>query len=285
MTFDIVETIGRSSVQHGPQNNRTYLMKLHPSDYATMPGKLEHLAREKGYTKIFVKIPAAAREYFAKKEYIREASIPRYYRGGDTALFLSKFLDEDRATLKEGERELIRKNIDLAKGKAAANPPAELPTQYTMRPLITGDMNALADLYRKVFPSYPFPIYNPDYLIRTMKSHMYYFGIFKGTALIAAASSETDPENPIVEMTDFATLPSERGHALASHLLSLMEKEMLRKGITCHYTIARAFSAGMNITFAKAGYTFSGTLVNNTDIFGRIESMNIWYKLPNKNTD
>jgi hypothetical protein len=44
------------------------------------------------------------------------------------------------------------------------------------------------------------------------------------------------------------------------------------------YTIARAISVGMNITFARCGYDFGGTLVNNTQIAGRIESMNVWYK-------
>ena len=35
---------------------------------------------------------------------------------------------------------------------------------------------------------------------------------------------------------------------------------------------------GMNITFAKHGYHYAGTLNNNTNICGRIESMNVWYK-------
>jgi len=34
----------------------------------------------------------------------------------------------------------------------------------------------------------------------------------------------------------------------------------------------------MNITFAKAGYRYAGTLVNNTDISGTIESMNVWWR-------
>jgi hypothetical protein len=34
----------------------------------------------------------------------------------------------------------------------------------------------------------------------------------------------------------------------------------------------------MNATFAKAGYSFGGTLINNTNISGDIESMNVWYK-------
>jgi hypothetical protein len=34
----------------------------------------------------------------------------------------------------------------------------------------------------------------------------------------------------------------------------------------------------MNITFAKNGYEYAGTLKNNTNISGNIESMNVWYK-------
>ena len=53
---------------------------------------------------------------------------------------------------------------------------------------------------------------------------------------------------------------------------------MRQKNMRTAYTIARAISPGMNITFAKAGYKFSGTLINNTNISGGIESMNVWYK-------
>ena len=51
-----------------------------------------------------------------------------------------------------------------------------------------------------------------------------------------------------------------------------------RKGFSTTYTIARSLSLGMNLTFAKGGYSFAGTLVNNTQISGQIESMNVWYK-------
>jgi hypothetical protein len=47
------------------------------------------------------------------------------------------------------------------------------------------------------------------------------------------------------------------------------------------YTIARAASHGMNTTFARQGYRFAGTLVNNTHIAGGIESMNVWYRRRN----
>ena len=34
----------------------------------------------------------------------------------------------------------------------------------------------------------------------------------------------------------------------------------------------------MNKTFLNAGYNYSGTLTKNTQIAGKIESMNVWYK-------
>ena len=34
----------------------------------------------------------------------------------------------------------------------------------------------------------------------------------------------------------------------------------------------------MNITFARQDYVLAGTLVNNTNISGSLESMNVWYK-------
>jgi putative beta-lysine N-acetyltransferase len=96
--------------------------------------------------------------------------------------------------------------------------------------------------------------------------------------LIALSSAEMDLSGSNVEMTDFATLPGERGRGLARFLLQEMERAMRKRKMRTAYTIARAVSPGMNITFSRMGYRYSGTLVNNTHISGSIESMNIWYK-------
>lgn len=79
-------------------------------------------------------------------------------------------------------------------------------------------------------------------------------------------------------MTDFATIPEERGNNYALYLLQNMEKEMIKKNIHTAFTISRAVSYGMNITFAKAGYTYAGLLKNNTAIAGNLESMNVLHK-------
>lgn len=41
------------------------------------------------------------------------------------------------------------------------------------------------------------------------------------------------------------------------------------------FTIARATSFPINITFTRAGIAHGGTLLNNTGICGRVESMHV----------
>jgi hypothetical protein len=57
-----------------------------------------------------------------------------------------------------------------------------------------------------------------------------------------------------------------------------MENEMKKKEMKTLYTIARLESIPMNKTFMRADYSYAGTLINNTNISGGIESMNVWYK-------
>ena len=147
-----------------------------------------------------------------------------------------------------------------------------------LRQCLPDDVVQMRNLYKKVFPSYPFPIDDPEYIRKTMRDNIVYFGIEKGNELIALSSTEMDTISKNVEMTDFATLPEFRGNGLAGLLLISMEQEMRLRGIYTAYTIARAVSPAMNITFGKAGYSYGGRLVNNTNISGQIESMNVWHK-------
>jgi hypothetical protein len=57
-----------------------------------------------------------------------------------------------------------------------------------------------------------------------------------------------------------------------------MEQELAKAGCQTFYTIARLHSLPMNKTFMNMAYRYSGTLINNTQIMGKIESMNVWYK-------
>ncbi len=53
---------------------------------------------------------------------------------------------------------------------------------------------------------------------------------------------------------------------------------MKAQDIKTLYTIARLNSPAMNKTFLRLNYTYSGTLIKNTNIAGKIESMNVYYK-------
>jgi putative beta-lysine N-acetyltransferase len=273
---DIIETIGRSLIQHGDYNDRIYLMKLHAEDCPGIVEELIRLAREKDYTKIFAKIPASHRPDFLRQDFVEEAQIPRFYKGSEDACFLSRYFSEERA--RESRRELVQKVLETARRKEVLTEIAPPGNDFRMREAAKNDLKGMAAVFREVFPTYPFPIHDPNYLRQTMASHVRYFVVEEGADIVAVSSAETDPANLNVEMTDFATLPRFRGHGLAVNLLELMEREMTRSGFLTAYTIARSYSYGMNITFAKLGYRFSGTLTHNTNISGAMESMNIWHK-------
>ncbi len=269
---DRVETLGGSVIQHGPANSRIYLMKLDPSDLPGLLDTLDQMAAQHGYTKIFAKVPSAHLPVFEERGFQLEAEIPGFF-DDDAAVFLGRFLDPQRAV--ESRPELVRKNLGLALAKAGNGARAGHSSIEEMGP---ADAAEMAALYKVVFATYPFPIHNPDYLRETMRTYIRYFGIRRNERLVALASAEMDRSSASVEMTDFATDPDSRGHGYAAQLLEHMDERVAADGLRTAFTIARAYSAGMNITFAKLGYKFAGTLTSNTDISGQIESMNVWYK-------
>lgn len=274
--FDTIEKLDNSLIQHGPVNNRIYLMKVNGRDLPGLVEKLDALAHQNKYTKIFTKIPLQVKPIFTKRGYIQEAAVPGFFHGDSEAVFLSRFVDPQRA--RDDCKDEIVQILETAakKSEQPANP--SLPEGFEIRPVTPDEAEAMADIFKGVFESYPFPIHDPDYLRQTMESHIDYFGAYDNRRMVAVSSAEQDTEAENVEMTDFAAMGDYRGKGLAGHLLAHMEQQMREKGIKTAYTIARAVSAGINITFARAGYRYAGTLTNNTHICGRFESMNVWYK-------
>ena len=263
--------------QHGPYNRRIYLMNLRDADPVALIPALDTLARANQYTKIFAKVPASKTASFLENGYRQEATVPGFFGGEETASFLGRYFDEARRASKESD--LLDAVIESALSKHQASPKLPpLPGGYALRRTTPDDVLEMSRLYQQTFPSYPFPIQDPDYLRETMATHVIYYAALKNGEIVALASSEMDKENRNVEMTDFATAPHHQGQSLAVHLLALMETEMRFRGIACAYTISRAASYPINITFSKLGYDYGGRLINNTNIGGQIESMTVWYK-------
>ncbi|HPJ71654.1 MAG TPA: putative beta-lysine N-acetyltransferase, partial [bacterium] len=221
------------------------------------------------------KIPRSGGRAFFAAGFRVEAEVPGFFRGREDALFLCRYLDARRA--RERRRRRHEAVLSLARGKRASAVGKKHETAAVRR-CGEADVARMAELYADGFRSYPFPIHDPDYLLETMRSHVVYFGAEVGGKLVALASAEQSPRDRNAEMTDFITLPQWRGRGLAGRLLERMESHARAGGVAVAYTIARALSPGMNSVFARSGYRYGGRLINNTNIAGSLESMNVWYK-------
>lgn len=273
---DIVTTIWKSTIQHGPHNDRVYLMKLAENNFEQLPGELYRLAAANGYSKIFAKIPEYAIDAFVEEGYLVEAYVPGLYDGRQDAYFLARYLTERRRRIENAA--VLDEVLVVAKSRAQQNPEFMLSPKYRLKVLEREDAEAAAELYAKMFATYPFPIFDPEYIAKAMEHNVVYFGIFSAGSLAAVASAEMDVAARNVEMTDFAALPEHSGRGLGVYLLYAMEEAMREHNVVTAYTISRASSPQINITFARMGYAYAGTLINNTNIDGRLESMNVWYK-------
>jgi putative beta-lysine N-acetyltransferase len=273
---DTIEVAGRSVIQHGEYNDRIYLMKLHAGDAGQIIPYLEQLASCRGYTKIFVKVSERELGGFIDAGYDLEAKIPGFFPEGEAACFMGRYFSASRR--KEQKQQLVREVLEAARTRQCSAPFLPLPDGFSSRIACEEDVAGMAAVYRKVFATYPFPIHETGFLRAAMCDATIYFGIWKEGELVALSSAEMDQSTGSAEMTDFAVLPEYRGHGFALYLLQMMEETVKSRGIRSLFTIARAYSFGMNITFARYGYKFGGTLVNNTNISGDLESMNVWYK-------
>jgi len=276
---DAIERIDGALVQHGPFSDRVYLLEQGPtaeSDIAVMG----RLARNHRYSKLFAKVSGDRASCFVRAGFVAEARIPAG-AGELDLVFVSRFLSAQRAVERNPVR--VREILDTALKAAphGATAARTLPPD-TCRPRTAepADASDLAQLYAGAFASYPFPIDDPQFLRTSMDAGVRYLLVRdpgSGQVIAAASAERLDPW-PTCEMTDFATLPARQGLGIAGALLRELEHEAERAGMRMAFTIARSTSPGMNVVFARHGYAYAGTLVNNTNIAGRIESMNVWYR-------
>ncbi|MDD4972553.1 MAG: putative beta-lysine N-acetyltransferase [Paludibacter sp.] len=267
--------IFKSAISHDKESNRVYLMNLDPEDFPEIISYVEELANINQYSKLFAKVPAKYGPTFLAAGYVNEASIPDFYNHQEDALFLVKYKFEERSFPETGA--LISLQQMLL--QPANHEIHELDECYTMRLLTEKDPSMMIPIFKEVFETYPFPIYDPSFLLKSMLEYgTRYFGAFYDKKLVAISSAECNDYNKNAEMTDFAVLQAHRGKRLSTHLLSFMEKALDKDGFKTLYTIARLRSLPMNKTFYNNGYKYAGTLTRNTQISGKIESMNVWYK-------
>jgi len=262
-------------------NKRIRLIDYEGPEIDRVLEELDRIGKENEFaTKIFSKIKKSHLEVFKKHGYLQEGVIKGYFNGEDAPV-MSKFLHPEREYTHPSIDKQETDILDSLKDDSRKAAVPEMPAGYTF--IIAQNkkhFQDLAELYKKVFETYPFPIFDPEYLEKTALTHIIYGVIYnrEGKA-VGAASAETELSYNNAEMTDFATLPSERGKGLATILLNNLEEEARKRGIKYFYTIARSRSLGMNKVFKRAGYEYTGKLINNCNMCGEMENMYIWCKL------
>ena len=271
---DTICRYGSSTYQHGPLNNRVYLMRVTSKEIPEIFDIIEELALTSKYAKIVAKVPVSLSGDFLQRKYQKEALIPRFFHGKEDCVFMSRFL-----SYRNGKIPIPDNSMYAIRGRGpVVNRTPVLPEGYRSQPCKESDVHALSALFSGVYETYPFPIYNPDFLLAMMREGTRYHGIWFGDTIVAASSAEVDANEMNAEMTDFATLPAHRGLGLGRYLLSSMEQDLEARDIITIYTIARALSRQVNRLFFGAGYSYGGFLFRNTQICGSCESMNVWYR-------
>jgi putative beta-lysine N-acetyltransferase len=153
-----------------------------------------------------------------------------------------------------------------------------LPLGMELKILNESFAQQISELLTQVFISYPSPVENSQYIRTLIQNGNVFAGAFIQEQLIGVAAAYPDPILNRCEMTDCATLEKYRGYSLSERLLYILEHEVQKHGSFSLYTLARAQSYGMNRVFHKLGYRYQGRLINNCDIAGSFEDMNLWIR-------
>jgi len=274
--LDLIEKIDGSVIQHGPHNDRIYLMRMGKGDAMDVVARLDAMAKRNGYGKIFAKVPAWVWDTFKSAGYLKEAIIPGFFSGKTDGLFIAKFLAPERQISKTDEKAFRSiKTTDLGPAESSK---LTGETEYPVESIRSEDAKEISGIYRNNFKTYPFPIHDPVFVKQMLDQGVRYYGIRIKGRLVAVAAIELDRKEKNAEMTDFATLPQWQGCGFAGRLLRHMASEARKIGIITAYTIARADSLGMNLVFKKNGFCFAGLLKNNSQIGGGIKDMTVWYR-------
>lgn len=277
---DVITRIGETVIQHGHHNDRIYVMKLSARDMPNIVHRLYDLAVKNSYSKILVKAPSFAKDAFLKAGYAVEAYVPGFFHGCIDGYFMAKYIDGTRAV--ERKKSIVEGVLSAARLITGKSRGPSLKDGFTFHVAGPEDAKELAGLYGRVFSTYPFPINDADYILKTMKNNVRYFCVRANGRIVGASSAEMDRGSGNVEMTDFATSERYQGYGISAYLLHRMEESMAMEGMKLAYTIARATSYPINRIFSRAGYSYGGRLANNTNICGAYESMNVWFKHINK---
>lgn len=228
------------------------------------------LARYEGLGKIICNCRSIHLMPFIRNGFIIEGVINGFFMGED-AFCISYFIDPQRQISplsREADSILCQ----------CGNHSERLSRQYEIRPANIKDIPKMIKLFSTVFETYPSPVFSGEYLKMAMREQVLFKVVEEDGKIISIASADMDKYNLNAEITDCATYPQHRGKGLLTSLIASLEEELRGKGFCTAYSLARAINPGINRAFYRLDYKYGGRLLNNCNICGGFEDMNIWSK-------
>lgn len=206
-----------------------------------------------------------------------EGMISSFFNGEDAHIY-ALFLDEGRhePALNQLEKNVAR----LVKRRMGKGPDHkfELPPGFFMRWAEKKDAKQMSRLYQKVFKSYPTPMNDPSFISEMMDNDVYFLVVDHDRQVVSACSADLLTPFCSAELSDCATYRQYRSRQLLSYQVAHLVPRLKKIGVKTLFSYSRSVSHGMNLVNAKHGFTFGGRMVQNSNICGRLENMNIWYK-------
>lgn len=147
-------------------------------------------AKEENAEKIIVYAKQHDEPMLVKQLFAPEGYLKGYYLG-HSACVMVRYLSESRRQTDSytEEQEIIEAIYRTAPRLRNDSTPV-----FTMRKAETNDMYQLSMLYKKVFRTYPTPVFDPAYIEKTMNANTVYYIMLDHDRLISAASAEINPE-------------------------------------------------------------------------------------------
>ncbi|WP_054697370.1 putative beta-lysine N-acetyltransferase [Syntrophomonas palmitatica] len=235
----------------------------------------EHASRQ-GIGKIISKCRNDHLDLFLENGFVQEGKITSYFAGED-AYCVSCFLQSSRAFPRHADKQdkILSQCRVMAEMKRTAE---KTGCEFIIRNASTRDIPQMIKIFRQNFASYPSPVFDAKYLSKTMQGKIMYKLALADTQIVSIASADMNHMYQNAEITDCVTIPQWRGKGCLSALIGELEEDLRRWDFLTAYSLARAGNPGINLSLSSNGYCYEGRLINNCNICGNYEDMNIWTK-------
>lgn len=255
------------------QNKRLKIKSISEFKYNDMESAIDY-AIEKGFGKIILNCRYRYVKSLLEANFIIEGIIDGFFKGED-AFCMSYFINPERKISKKENEEdtIIKKCRSVVSSQSFKD-----ISDFKVRNVTENDIPQMIELFKSVFETYPSPVFNPDYLKEVIDKKTHFKVAVFNDKIVSIASAEMDKENLNAEITDCATYPEYRGKGLLTNLISHLENDLVDMGFYSLYSLSRAINPGINIALKKHGYMYRGRHINNCNICGEYEDMNIWAK-------